>query len=160
MDVATVWERELFAGSLPDTRRIALRMAIVIGDGPAARMLLNLARCGLGGTQYDGWCPPHGRYRGIGAHPTGQRTAPWYQTGGRQKFSWVHIDDVVAAIRFIRDDDRLIGPINIASPSPSDNRFTFAHTDLEEALTDVYQSRAARSAATRTTTARSTSDVA
>ncbi|KRB38988.1 epimerase [Microbacterium sp. Root180] len=122
VDVATAWERELFTGSLPDTRRVALRMAIVIGDGPATRMLLTTARFGLGGTQYDGWCPPHRRYRGVGAHPTGQRTAPWYRTGGRQKFSWVHIDDVVAAIRFIRDDDRLVGPINIASPSPSDNR--------------------------------------
>jgi NAD dependent epimerase/dehydratase family enzyme len=121
VDVATSWERELFAGSLPDTRRVALRMAIVIGDGPATRMLLTLARSGLGGTQYDGWCPPHRRYRGIGTHPTGQRTAPWYRTGGRQKFSWVHIDDVVAAIRFIRDDGRLAGPINIASPNPSDN---------------------------------------
>src|SRR6478609_9440184 len=122
VDVATAWETELFAGSLPDTRRVALRMAIVIGDGPATRMLLTLARYGLGGPQYDGWCPPHRRYRGIGTHPTGPRTAPWHRTGGRQRFSWVHIDDVVAAIRFIRDDDRLTGPINIASPNPSDNR--------------------------------------
>src|SRR6478735_579371 len=122
VDVATAWERELFDGSLPGTRRVALRMAIVIGDGPATRMLLALARYGLGGTQYDGWCPPHRRYRGIGTHPTGPRTAPWHRTGGRQRFSWVHIDDVVAAIRFIRDDDRLTGPINITSPNPSDNR--------------------------------------
>ncbi len=48
VDVATSWERELFAGYLPETRRVALRMAIVIGDGPAARMLLALARGGLG----------------------------------------------------------------------------------------------------------------
>jgi NAD dependent epimerase/dehydratase family enzyme len=122
VDVATAWEAELFEGALPATRRVALRMAIVIGDGPATRMLLRLARAGLGGTQYDGWCPPHRRYRGIGAHATGQRTAPSYRTGGRQRFSWVHIDDVVSAIRFIRDDDRLAGPINIASPFPSDNR--------------------------------------
>jgi NAD dependent epimerase/dehydratase family enzyme len=122
VDVATAWERELFDESLPGTRRVALRMAIVIGDGPATRMLLTLARCGLGGTQFDGWCPPHRRYRGIGMHPTGPDTAPWYRTEGRQKFSWVHIDDVVAAIRFIRDDETLAGPINIASPRPSDNR--------------------------------------
>lgn len=211
VDVATAWERELFAGVLPDTRRVALRMAIVIGDGPAARMLLTLARCGLGGTQHDGWCPPHRRYRGIGAHPTGPRTAPWYRTGGRQKFSWVHVDDVVEAIRFIRDDERLSGPINIASPSPSDNRtlmrtlrevvgapvglptrrwmlelgmwalrteaelilksrwalpgvlddagFTFAHSDLEAALTDVNSDVTLKRTRRRTTTARSLSDV-
>lgn len=122
VDVATSWERELFAGSLPRTRRVALRMAIVLGDGPATRMLFRLARLGLGGTQFDGWCPPHRRYRGIGAHPTGPAAAPWHRTGGRQRFSWVHIDDVVGAIRFIRDEDRLAGPINIASPHPSDNR--------------------------------------
>jgi NAD dependent epimerase/dehydratase family enzyme len=122
VDVATAWERELFTGALPQTRRVALRMAIVLGDGPAAQMLLAFARYGLGGTQFDGWCPPHRRYRGIGDHPTGSDRAPWYRTGGRQKFSWVHIDDVVAALRFILDDDRLAGPINIASPHPSDNR--------------------------------------
>ncbi|MFT3798243.1 epimerase [Microbacterium sp.] len=122
VDVATSWERELFAGTLPGTRRVALRMAIVIGDGPAARMLLALARSGLGGTQFDGWCPPHRRYRGIGECPTGGERAPWYRTGGRQRFSWVHLDDVVAAIRFLRDDDRLAGAINIAAPHPTDNR--------------------------------------
>lgn len=122
VDVATSWERELFEGDLPSTRRVALRMAIVIGDGPATGMLLSIARYGLGGTQFDGWCPPHRRYRGIGDHPTGQARAPWYRTHGRQKFSWVHIDDVVGAIRFIRDHGDLDGPINIAAPTPTDNR--------------------------------------
>ena len=122
VNVATSWEREFFAGTLPGTRRVALRMAIVLGDGPAARMFLTLARWGLGGTQFDGWCPPHRRYRGIGEQPTGSDRAPWYRTRGQQKFSWVHIDDVVAAIRFIRDHDTLSGPINIAAPNPSDNR--------------------------------------
>ena len=122
VDVATAWEHELFAGTLPGTRRVALRMAIVVGDGPATRLLFGLARAGIGGTQFDGWCPPHRRYRGIGAHPTGPDRAPWHRTHGRQRFSWVHLDDVVAAIRFIRDDERLAGPINLASPHPSDNR--------------------------------------
>ncbi|MBD3942733.1 DUF1731 domain-containing protein [Microbacterium sp. NEAU-LLC] len=189
VDVATSWERAFFAGDLPGTRRAALRMAIVIGDGPATRMLLALARTGLGGTQFDGWCPPHRRYRGIGEHPTGPDRAPWHRTHGRQRFSWVHLDDVVRAMRFIRDQEQLEGPINLASPHPSDNRtlmrslrrtvgapfglpvprwmleagmwamrseaellvksrwvlpeallaagFTFAHPDLDEALSDV-----------------------
>ncbi|MFD4958416.1 epimerase [Microbacterium sp. NPDC058389] len=122
VDVATSWERAFFAGVLPGTRRAALRMAIVIGDGPATRMLLALARTGLGGTQSDGWCPPHRRYRGIGEHATGTDRAPWHRTHGRQKFSWIHLDDVVGAIRFIRDDERLQGPVNLASPHPCDNR--------------------------------------
>lgn len=122
VDVATSWERELFAGELPDTRRVALRMAIVLGGGPATRLLFAIARWGLGGTQFDGWSPPHRRYRGIGDHPTGRDRAPRYRTRGGQRFSWVHIDDVVAAIRFIRDDECLAGPINLSSPHPSDNR--------------------------------------
>jgi len=76
VDVARAWEDELFAGSLPSTRRVALRMAIVLGDGPATRSLVRLARVGLGGPQYDGWWFPHTRYRGIGAHPTGDGRAP------------------------------------------------------------------------------------
>lgn len=122
VDVATSWERELFAGTLDGTRRVALRMAIVLGDGPATRMLLTLARTGLGGAQFDGWCPPHRRYRGIGERPTGPARAKGHRTRGHQRFSWVHLDDAVDAIRFLRDDDRLAGPINIASPHPSDNR--------------------------------------
>lgn len=122
VNVATSWEREFFAGDLPGTRRVALRMAIVLGDAPATRTLFALARSGLGGTQYDGWFPPHRRYRGIGEHPSGPDRAPWYRTRGRQRFSWVHIDDVVNAIRFLRDDEQLSGPINISSPNPTDNR--------------------------------------
>ncbi|WP_438352656.1 epimerase [Microbacterium sp. CJ88] len=122
VDVATSWERELFEGDLPHTRRVALRMAIVLGDGPAAQRLLLLARLGLGGAHHDGWAPPHRRYRGIGTHPTGSDRAPWYRTHGRQRFSWIHIDDVIAAMRFLRDNDELSGPVNLTSPNPSDDR--------------------------------------
>jgi NAD dependent epimerase/dehydratase family enzyme len=123
VDVAREWEREFFAGTLPQTRRVALRMAIVLGDGPATNMLVRLARIGLGGPQIDGWWPfPHRRYRGIGSHPSGDGRARTYPTHGRQKFSWIHIDDVVGAVRFIRDHDGLSGPVNLASPHPSDNR--------------------------------------
>lgn len=122
VDVASEWERELFAGDLPHTRRVAMRMAIVLGDGPATRMLFTLARTGLGGPQIDGWCPPHRRYRGIGPRPTGRGPAAWHRTHGRQRFSWVHIDDVIGAVRFLRDRPDIEGPVNIASPDPSDNR--------------------------------------
>lgn len=124
VDVARTWESELFDGDLPGTRRVALRMAIVLGDGPATMTLARLARIGLGGTQFDGWWLPHRRYRGIGAHPTGGR-APWHRSHGRQRFSWVHIDDVVGAVRFVRDGD-LEGAVNIVAPEPSDNRTLMA----------------------------------
>lgn len=124
VDVARAWEDALFADEVPGTRRVALRMAIVLGDGPATSLLARLARIGLGGTQHDGWWFPHRRYRGIGSHPTGGR-APWHRSKGRQKFSWVHIDDVVGAIRFIRDSE-LEGPVNLAAAQCSDNRTLMA----------------------------------
>lgn len=122
VDVATSWERALFAGELPATRRVALRMAIVLGDGPATRMLFALARLGLGGPQIDSWWFPHRRYRGIGAHPTGPVRSSWHRTSGRQRFSWIHIDDVVASVRFLREREDIAGPVNLAAPDVSDNR--------------------------------------
>jgi len=122
VDVATSWERAFFDGELPGTRRVALRMAIVIGDGPATRMLLALGRLGLGGPQIDSWWFPHRRYRGIGARPSGPVRSTWHRTSGRQRFSWIHIDDVVASVFFLRDRDDLSGPVNLSAPGVSDNR--------------------------------------
>jgi NAD dependent epimerase/dehydratase family enzyme len=122
VDVARSWEREFFADELPGTRRVALRMAIV----PATSMLLTLARIGLGGPQIDGPWFPHRRYRGIGEHPTGTGRAPSHRTRGRQRFSWIHLDDVISAIRFLRDRDDIDGVVNLASPNPSDNRTLMA----------------------------------
>lgn len=126
VDVARTWEREFFVGHLPGTRRVALRMAIVLGDGPATNLLFRLARLGVGGPQLDGWWFPHRRYRGIGPEPSGDGRAPRHRTGGRQRFSWVHLDDVIGAIRFLRDREDIDGPVNLASPQPSDNRTLMA----------------------------------
>ncbi|MGW9112754.1 epimerase [Microbacterium sp. NPDC055683] len=121
VDVARDWESALFDGRLPGTRRVALRMAIVLGDGPATRMLATLARTGLGGPQLDGWWFAHRRYRGIGPTPSGDGRPPRHRTGGRQRFSWIHIDDVIGAIRFLIEHDDIEGAVNLASPNPSDN---------------------------------------
>jgi NAD dependent epimerase/dehydratase family enzyme len=125
-DIAREWERELFSGELQSTRRVALRMAIVLGDGPATGILIKLARFGLGGPQYDGRWFPHRRYRGIGANPTGDGTAAHHRSGGKQRFSWIHIDDVIASIHFIVSTSDLSGPINLAAPHTSDNRSLMA----------------------------------
>lgn len=124
VDVARSWERELFAGDLPGTRRVALRMAIVLG-GPASDMLARIARLGVGGVQYDGWWLQHRRYRGIGDEPTGG-PVPIHHSHGRQRFSWIHIDDVLAAVRFLDERDDIDGPVNLSSPNPSDNRTLMA----------------------------------
>jgi len=99
VNVATAWEREFFAHHRPGVRQIALRMAIVLGDGSALAPLLMLTRLGLGGTQFGG-----------------------KTRGGRQRFSWIHIDDVYRSIRFLAEKTAIDGPVNISAPNPVENR--------------------------------------
>lgn len=116
VDVATSWEAEFFSAELPATRRVALRMAIVLGDGSALVPLMGLVRAGLGGPQLDGpWPATRARLAAGTYHREGRG-------GGRQKFSWIHVDDVLGAIRFARADESLEGVLNLSSPNPSDNR--------------------------------------
>lgn len=116
VEVATAWEQEFFAGKLPGTRRVALRMAIVLGDGSALLPLIMLTRFGLGGAQLDGRWPATARRRAAGTFHE------YRARHGLQKFSWVHIADVLSIIRFLRDHPEIAGVVNAASPHPSDNR--------------------------------------
>lgn len=116
VSVARAWEDALFDGELPGTRRVALRMAIVLGDGSALVPLSRLARLGFGGPQLDGpWFSTADR-----------RTAGTFHENraseGHQKFSWIHIADVLGIIQFLRNHPELDGPINASSPHPSDDR--------------------------------------
>lgn len=97
VDVATGWERTFFDAARDGVRQIAMRTAITLGHGSALTPLVNLARLGVGGAQ----------------------------AGGRQRFSWVHLDDVFRAMRFLETSD-LEGPVNITSPNPSTNREVMA----------------------------------
>ena len=91
--VARAWEHELFAAPT-DVRKVALRMSIVLGAGGGAiNPIINLARLGFGGRMGD----------------------------GRQVFSWVHVDDVVAAILHVYDRPEIAGPVNVATPHPVTN---------------------------------------
>jgi uncharacterized protein len=116
VSIAKAWEAEFFAGELPGTRRVALRMAIVLGDGSALLPLMRLAKAGLGGPQLDGaWFGGRAR-RAAGTFHEHR------DTRGRQKFSWVHLADVLGTIRFVRDHEDIDGVVNVSSPNPSDNR--------------------------------------
>ncbi|MET1051537.1 MAG: DUF1731 domain-containing protein [Mycetocola sp.] len=118
--VARAWEDEFFADDLPSTRRVALRLAIILGDGSALTPLRLLTRFGLGGTQRDGHWPLTKRRRTAGtAHEFGSRA-------GRQKFSWIHIDDVGRIIDFVSTHPELDGIINASAPHPTDNRSLMA----------------------------------
>ncbi len=75
-------------------RTLMFRFGIILGsDGGALKQMLLPFRLGLGG-----------------------RIA-----GGRQKMSWVHIDDVLGAMLFALEDQQLTGPVNICSPGPVTN---------------------------------------
>ncbi|WDH78052.1 DUF1731 domain-containing protein [Microbacterium esteraromaticum] len=116
VEVAKAWERALYERNLPHTRRVALRTAIVLGDAGVLGPLRRLARVGLGGTQLDGWWPVSRARREAGtAHDPGAR-------GGRQRFSWIHVDDVLGIIDFLEQQPQLDGPVNASSPTPVDNR--------------------------------------
>ncbi|HEX6236924.1 MAG TPA: TIGR01777 family oxidoreductase [Acidimicrobiales bacterium] len=40
---------------------------------------------------------------------------------GRQWMSWIALDDEVAALRFLMDDDSVAGPVNVVAPNPVTN---------------------------------------
>lgn len=116
VDVVNAWEQAFFTPELPGTRRVALRTAIVLGEGSVLTLLGRLARLGFGGTQLDGrWPITRSRKRAGTAHFPGAR-------GGCQRFSWVHLDEIAPIVDFVEATPALKGPINVASPNPSDNR--------------------------------------
>lgn len=95
VDVARAWEAALEAADTPGTRKIPLRISIVLGRGGGALMpFANLARLGLGG----------------------------HMGPGSQKFSWVHVEDLYRTIRFLHARTDISGPVNVASPDTVDNR--------------------------------------
>ncbi len=113
--VARAWETAFFEAETPVTRKVALRMAIVLGDGSALVPLVRLARFGLGGPQIDGrWWATHKRRAAGTFHELSARR-------GLQKFSWVHIADVLGVIRFVRAHYEITGVVNVSAPNPSDN---------------------------------------
>lgn len=89
VDVARGWEAALAAAATPATRKVPLRIAIVMGPGGGAmRPFNNLARLGLGGPMGD----------------------------GGQKYSWIHVDDLFRAVLFLHDRPQITGPVNLAAP--------------------------------------------
>jgi len=95
IDVCRIWEKTFFETYTPNTRKIALRMGIVLGrsDGAFPR-LLNLVRFGLGGQQGD----------------------------GEQYVSWIHEQDAAKCTEWLLDHENLEGVINCTAPHPLKNK--------------------------------------
>lgn len=94
IDVCRKWEDTFMEINTPRTRKVALRMGIVLGhaDGAFPR-LLNLVKFGLGGKQGD----------------------------GEQYVSWVHEQDVAKSTEWLLQHDELNGVFNCTSPEPLKN---------------------------------------
>ena len=95
IDVATSWERALKESPTPNTRRVAMRSAIVMhpDSNSPFDIILRLVQFGLGGQAGD----------------------------GRQYMSWIHEHDFVRAVLWLIEHEELEGPVNLAAPNPLTN---------------------------------------
>ncbi|MFT5859456.1 MAG: hypothetical protein ACI865_001557 [Flavobacteriaceae bacterium] len=95
VDVCKVWEKSFYDFTYSDVRQVALRTTIVLGkDGGALHPLKQLAKFGMGGKQGP----------------------------GTQMFSWIHLEDFCAAVKFILLNDSLVAAVNMAAPIPLTNK--------------------------------------
>jgi len=96
IDVARAWEGEFALIDIPKTRKVILRSAMTMSYDRDSIFdyLLWLVRMGIGGTAGS----------------------------GRQFVSWIHYLDFIEAIKFLIDNERITGAVNVASPSPLPNR--------------------------------------
>lgn len=93
-EVSREWEQASQLAAQAGIRVVNLRIGVVLSrDGGALKQMLLPFRLGLGGR--------------IGS--------------GRQWFSWIHIDDLVAAVLHILQTAQLRGPVDMVSPNPVTN---------------------------------------
>lgn len=95
--VAKAWEKAFFGAAVPGTvRKVALRTALVLANEPGTVFdyFWKIARMGLGGR--------------MGS--------------GRQRISWVHIEDFCRAVRWIIEHEEFDGVANVVAPEVPTNR--------------------------------------
>jgi uncharacterized protein (TIGR01777 family) len=94
-DVCQAWEAAANAAAAGGIRVVNLRIGIVLSAaGGAMTKMLTLFRTGLGGTIGD----------------------------GGQFWSWIALDDLLAAVLHAIEKETLAGPVNAVSPNPVTNR--------------------------------------
>jgi NAD dependent epimerase/dehydratase family enzyme len=95
IDVATAWEHSFFSANTPNTRKIALRSAMIMSreEGGIFDQFLRLVRFRLGGSAGS----------------------------GKQFVSWIHDTDFLRSIDYLIAHQELDGPINLAAPNPLTN---------------------------------------
>ena len=93
VQVCKRWEETFYQEQTPDTRKVALRMAITLGPGGILLPYFNLLKFGLGGKQ----------------------------ASGKQMYSWVHSEDTCRMIEWIHEHEDITGTYNCSSPNPVTN---------------------------------------
>jgi uncharacterized protein len=103
MSVAQAWEKALTDSDTPQTRKISLRISLVLGEKSGVYPVLKtLTKLGLGGK--------HGN--------------------GKQVFAWIHMTDIIRIVDFALDNKTIDGPINCVAPEVINNKqFTKALRD-------------------------------
>ena len=95
MDVAKAWEASFIEPENPKTRKVALRISLVLGKNEGVLPVLSkLTKLGLGG----------------------------YHGNGKQKFACIHIEDLINAVQFIIDNENIEGPVICSAPTHIDNK--------------------------------------
>ncbi|MFZ4583260.1 MAG: TIGR01777 family oxidoreductase [Paludibacter sp.] len=88
------WEKSFFDFKLSNTRQIAFRTSVVLGNnGGAFEPLKRITMFGLGGK--------------VGT--------------GKQIFSWIHIEDFFRIMEYSIQNESIKGAINVTSPTPLPN---------------------------------------
>jgi uncharacterized protein len=91
MTVCKHWERTYWEEQCPSTKKIVMRIAIVLGnDGGALPHITRLTRFGLGGQQGD----------------------------GKQMISWIHEADFARAAEWLMEHGKPNGVYNVCAPMP------------------------------------------
>ncbi len=94
VEVCKAWEKTFYEVCPKNVRQIAIRTAIVIADhGSVMNYFSGLAKMFLAGKMGN----------------------------GKQKFSWIHIDDFCRAVDWFLDNKNCKGTYNLASPNPVTN---------------------------------------
>jgi uncharacterized protein (TIGR01777 family) len=93
VQVCKRWEEVFYQQPTPFTRKVALRMAITLGEEGVMTPYFNLLKFGLGGKQGS----------------------------GKQMYSWVHITDTCRMIEWFFDNSELEGTYNCCSLNPVTN---------------------------------------
>ncbi len=95
VEVACAWERTFKEAKTPATRKVALRTAMVLGNGENSVFptLRRLVRLGLGGKM----------------------------ASGKQYVSWIHEQDFSRAVEWLMENEEVTGPVNLVAPNPLTN---------------------------------------